>query len=128
MKQLGTLNELNLKDGDVVKLISRPLHNDGCQYPSIFLEWDVLDGRVYGIPVCNQASKGKWEVVSRKEESPVRRVTKTEILPGHYGGVYISHSKSDEVRLALHLRWHTAPELRRAISTLTEIADALDQE
>lgn len=69
--------------------------------------------------------------------SPVRTVTRKEIVPGSYGAVsvvkFLLPGRADEAGVAictesgLHKRMNAA-ELRAAAATLIEIADALDAE
>lgn len=53
---------------------------------------------------------------------PVRTVTRKEIVPGVYGNVEV-YGVGD-----FYIRQSNATELRAAITTLTEIADALEQQ
>jgi len=54
---------------------------------------------------------------------PVRTVTRKEIVPGVYGNVIVWNDGSGDVSV---MNMRTATELRAAIATLTEIADALE--
>ena len=55
---------------------------------------------------------------------PVRTVTRKEIVPGVYGDVVVG----DDHGIFIPDTMHTAAELRAAITTLTEIADALEDQ
>ena len=60
---------------------------------------------------------------------PVRTVTRKEIVPGVYGRVrvYDETCEHGHVCMGLPASYHwTAPELRAAVATLSEIADALE--
>jgi hypothetical protein len=53
----------------------------------------------------------------------VRTVTRKEIVPGVYGNVIVWNDGSGDVSV---MNMRTAPELRAAVATLSEIADALE--
>lgn len=59
--------------------------------------------------------------------SPVRTVTRKEIVPGVYGKVGIGSYQVDAVEVSID-GFLTTSELRSAIATLTEIADAMDEQ
>lgn len=64
---------------------------------------------------------------------PVRTVTRKEIVPGVYGCVNLGAVDGDSAQIRLQNpgfleTWYTAAELRAAIATLTEIADALEEQ
>lgn len=71
----------------------------------------------------------KFRIVKRASLSPVitKTVTTKEIVPGIYGEIEILKSANGlvEIRIDNHL-W-TASDLREAIATLNEIADALEE-
>ena len=54
---------------------------------------------------------------------PVRTVTRKEIVPGVYGNVIVWNDGSGDVSV---MNMRTATELRAAVATLSEIADALE--
>lgn len=59
--------------------------------------------------------------------SPVRTVTRKEVVPGVYGDVEVAATNEDGVSIWLPANSrYTATRLRTMIATLTEIADALD--
>lgn len=67
---------------------------------------------------------------------PVRMVTRPEIVPGVYGRVKVETTSSDFRQVILALTepnrvgdfWLTASELRAASETLSQLADAMEQE
>lgn len=76
-------------------------------------------------------SEGSWDIIaewadepaSPEHVSPVRTVTRKEIVPGNYGKVRVTAG------MYVHVNsMSTAAELRAAIATLTEIADALEEQ
>lgn len=74
-------------------------------------------------------SMGDWaKLISEWSEattSPIRTIHRKEIVPGVYGPLTVYAS---DCRVGI--KWHgftTADEIRQAIQTLTEIADALEE-
>lgn len=67
---------------------------------------------------------------------PVRMVTRPKIVPRMYGRVHVKTSSPDFRQITLELTkpntvggyWMTAPELRAAAKTLSQLADAMEQE
>ena len=75
--------------------------------------------------------------VSPAPTGPVRMVTRPEIVPGTYGRIRVETSYDSSPRqIVLALTepnrvgdfWLTAPELRAAAETLSQLADAMEQE
>ena len=67
-----------------------------------------------------------YDIIAEWTEAPtgpVRTVTRKEIVPGVYGNVIVWNDGSGDVSV---MNMRTATELRAAIATLTEIADALE--
>ena len=62
-----------------------------------------------------------WRIVTRAAKSPVRTVTRKEVVPGVYGAVVVQEGNLINVA---YMR--TASDLTAAIATLTEIRDAMD--
>ena len=120
--ETGTLKELNVQPGDVVKSLetSSMLFKEGkcyhiqeqCKITDEFGDTDPVG--LYG---------HLFRIVSRaKPAGPVRTVTRKEIVPGVYGQLRVY--PDGEVRIVastLEVR-----NIRAAIATLTEIADALE--
>jgi len=66
------------------------------------------------------------DLIAEWTEAPtshVRTVTRKEIVPGVYGNVIVWNDGSGDVSV---MNMRTATELRAAVATLTEIADALE--
>lgn len=65
--------------------------------------------------------------------SPVRTVTRKEIVPGMYGGVVVERLCNGDLCISLNgicpgSKSKMVVELRAAIATLTEIADAMEEQ
>lgn len=59
--------------------------------------------------------------------SPVRKVTRTEIVPGTYGQVVVHNFDHCVVAVSLNRYLSSTNELRNAARIFNEIADALEQ-
>lgn len=116
---VGTLAEIGAKVGDVVAIPSGETH----KVTQRDLEyWNMSD----------------YRIISRAYDatpSPVRTVTRKEIVPGVYGRVKLHDGGAwgAEIEFVGDYGWTGYPrltpaELRAAIATLTEIADAMDGE
>ena len=162
----GNLKEIGTKVGDVVEdnegkkydmvTISKSIkHSSAKFYKSGELVALEIDG------LAHQAAEDSfmpiWRIISRAEDyqpsdddliapahpeqaptSPIRTVTRKEIVPGVYGNVSVKQGAKGTVGVAIVGDVHadprvyighcyvTASELRAAASTLTEIADALE--
>ena len=140
--ETGTLAELNVKPGDVVEFV-KGCHwwKDGKQY--------VCDSKGYLTDETGEkwqlAPKCEWRIISRASQSttpasdvatptsPVRTITRKEIVPGVYGRVRVGDVDGSVIGLEfekskdtnLH-KWWTADELTAAINTMTEIRKALE--
>lgn len=92
--------------------------------------------------VCDQSMTVRWgwtvsppvnpDSFELVVDSPVRTVTRTEIVPGVYGriGVGLADSKSVLLGITGHMNAYaqfSRPELTAAIATLTTIRDALEE-
>lgn len=128
--ETGTLQEIGAKVGDVVEYVGdgatpynaerkiTGTHENGKTYH---------DDQHWGGSVSMRVS-GPWRIITRASEtkpSPVREVTRKEIVAGVYGKVVL-HTDPDFACHTDVLR--TASELTEAIATLTEIRDAMVQE
>lgn len=122
--EIGTLKELNVKPGDVVQCASK--------FPHTITR--IEDGDVFGIygEDGGEYSLGDatpWRIISRAPQSPVRTVTRKEIVPGVYGMVTVEN-RFGGCRLAFpcdnFFCAENAYELRAAAETLIQIADALE--
>lgn len=67
------------------------------------------------------------DLVAEWVDSPVRTVTRKEIVPGVYGIVEVGDADRNEVAVSLDAGWHKADELRAAATVLNELADALSE-
>lgn len=69
-------------------------------------------------------------LISEWVNGPVRTVIRKEIEPGHYGLIRINGAcmSRKEVSWFVDGSWTTAKQIREAINTLGEIADALEDQ
>lgn len=124
--EVGTLQEIGAKVGDVVELVAwGPVWNecnDHARGKHFTVGEDRLDsGNEYFMIGDALGSDKKWRIISRANQGPVREVT-TRVVPnqcviGHvevtkYGKIWMRHVT-------------TADELTDAIQTLTVIRDAM---
>ena len=130
MKTIGTLEEIGAQVGDVVeyqhggipgghRIVASDKPNDNGW-------WVDADGDEMA------QNSPYWRIV-RDAGSPVRTVTRKEIVPGIYGRICIDKSEDTE-KVALCFTGQYAPtgvsvltasDLTAAIKTLTEIRDAM---
>ena len=84
-----------------------------------YTEYGMCEGVMKGerLPDCDIIAE--W---SDEPHSPVRTVTRKEIVPGTYGKVRVTGGMYINVN-----SMSTSIELRAAIATLTEIAEALEE-
>lgn len=69
-----------------------------------------------------------FELVSQSPiRSPIREVTKREIVPGWYAGIFVQPPDKGTVRLFVNTRTFKPTELRAAAKLFNEIADVLDE-
>ena len=129
MKTIGTLEEIGAQVGDVVEYVPAGGHSTIVR---------ISGGRYY-----NEESKGDtdhfcaaphFRIITKAAKSPVRTVTRKEIVPGVYGRICIDKSEDTE-KVALCFTGQYAPtgvsvltasDLTAAIATLTEIRDAME--
>jgi len=134
--ETGTLAELNVKPGDVVEWIGDYIRERD------YIEYTIgsFDGKVYrakGMPEYNNLNPSEpFRIISRASQSttpvahsttppsPVRTVTRKEIVPGEYGVVRVYHDESI-LSVAMDFGLSIAA-IDQAIQTLTEIRDALE--
>lgn len=125
MTQVGTLKELGAQVGDVVLHRYSDIIYKIKRDPNGFLRnWNVVNGK-WGVRVKD--SLEYYEMISRATRSPVRTVTRKEIVPGVYGCVAVSDETADGVRVKLEVARMSASDLTAAIQTLTEIRDAMQE-
>lgn len=124
MSEIGTLKELNVQPGDVVEYVETGHKSTVTR---------IENGRYYGdgpLSGCPYVEDGDFRIVSRAnpaETGPVRTVTRREIVPGQYGALAVAAVAEDSVRIEAPGYLNVAA-LRAAIATLTEIADALEDQ
>lgn len=67
------------------------------------------------------------ELVTPPPASPIRTVTRREIVPGIYGAVSIAQSSCGELRYFIE-PYATAEQLREAAHTLNQLAEVLEEQ
>lgn len=122
----GYMDELNLKEGDVVECL-----NDCRALGSLTVGKQYTVGRD-GLFEDDEGDRFAWssatfEVVSRASQGPVRTVTRKEIVPGVYGVLEVAVVE-DWVGIEMSVLGAGPEELRAAIATLVQIADALEDQ
>lgn len=87
-KEVGTLADIGAKVGDKVEFVHRGKNDLGYFMPETG-STHVVDevGKAYGMSPRNDDSI--WRIISRANKSPVREVTRKEIVPGVYGKVSV---------------------------------------
>lgn len=126
MKTIGTLKEIGAKVGDTVEYTefgssrNRVIASD---IPNAQGFWMASDGYEMG------QDSPYWRIVIRAARSPVRTVTRKEIVPGIYGRLQVSSDGYHAVNISAKdpgISW-SASDLTAAIKTLTEIRDAMQE-
>jgi hypothetical protein len=119
MKTIGTLEEIGAQAGDVVEY-----HGGGVpgghrtvasDKPNSNGWWMATDGYEMG------QSSPYWRIVTRAAKSPIRTVTRKEVVPGEYGRVQVFDGG------AVSVTYCPYSDLTAAIATLTEIRDAMQE-
>lgn len=134
--ETGTLKELNVQPGDIVVHCGGDFEgNFTCLKivpQGVFKgQWEMTSAE-YGCGIFDHLDGDQWRIISRASEAPtgpVRTVTRKELVYGKYGRVNLSPSITCVSDVCIELRdgsAFSASELRAAIATLTEIADALE--
>lgn len=122
--ETGTLKELNVQPGDVVKsLETSSMFFKGGKCYHIQEQCKITDEFGDTVPVGLYGHL--FRIVSRANPAgPVRTVARKELVCGSYGNVYVE--KYDD-RIGASMEFSAdADRIRSAIATLTEIADALE--
>lgn len=127
--EVGTLQEIGAKVGDVVELVAWGLvwnkYNDHARGKHYTVGEDRLDsGRGYFMIGDAHGRDKRWRIISRANQGPVREVTRKEIVPGVYGKVRVHDPGSKYVRINVDAAMD-ADELTATIDTLTQIRDAM---
>ena len=118
----GTLKEIGAKVGDVVEYI---------ETGNATTITHMMDGAFYGTGINTKSpycSRSIFRIISRasdKPASPVRTVTRKEIVPGVYGEVKVHDPGSKYVRINIDAAMDIT-SLTAAIETLTQIRDAME--
>ena len=125
--KIGTLREIGAKKGDVVTFDQESEYRFTVSRVEGYTVYGytVDGGRSYDDNWSLDGAKN-WRIVSPEEPTgPVRTVTRTtkEIVPGEYGDVQVTGSGNIVVVVK-----PDADAIRAAIATLTEIADALEEQ
>lgn len=128
--ETGTLAALNVNPGDVVEFVSGE-YAEPSDYPGY--KWTVQEEPHWGIVArftengggFINADNDTWifRIVSRANSGPVRMVTRKEIVAGKYGNVRVYENGDVDLTRTIG----GADEIRAAIATLTQIADALEE-
>lgn len=134
---IGTLQEIGVKVGDVVELVSWPDYGRGCSDSYKGTEWTIIqrhpkgycgpclqtihDGNVVHMTLSSPAL---FRIISRADQGPVREVTRKEIVPGVYGSVKVHDPGLKYVRINVDAAIDM-DELTAAIDTITAIRDAI---
>ena len=119
MKTIGTLEEIGAQVGDVVtfadgtfKHTITHVNADGSYCSYISSPSDIANP---------SRTANDWRIITKAAKSPVRTVTRKEIVPGVYGAVGVQEGNLINVA---YMR--TVDDLTAAIKTLTEIRDAME--
>ena len=112
-------------------MASHPLFND--RWP--FRCQDGFTYRLDGTQAYYEGVESPHDLIAEWTDGPVREVTRKEIVPGTYGRVRVEWMVEDQIVINLTDRDgngidrgnFSAAELRAAASTLTAIADALEE-
>ena len=150
-----TLAELNVKPGDVVECVAdaglrnyvkgkqytinsdgETIQEDGIAYNGSLSKFRIISrasDRTEGYqPSEEELSRAAYaKGIDYATPSPVRTVTRTEIVPGVYGIVDLAGVDKDMVQIRLQSTaalktWFTASDLTAAIQTLTQILGAME--
>ena len=112
MKTIGTLEEIGAQVGDVVGY-------GGSFYYTIMtgkrlkcVSGELVDYKYWDSATC-------FSIITRAAKSPVRTVTRKEVVPGEYGRVQVFDGG------AVSVTYCPYSDLTAAIATLTEIRDAM---
>lgn len=135
MKTIGTLEEIGAQVGDVVEYHGRGVPGGhrtvASDKPNSNGWWMATDGKEMW------QDSPYFRIVTRAAKSPVRTVTRKEIVPGIYGKVSVHQLRPDNggyyiamVDSLTHKESTvhspmTEADLTAAIKTLTEIRDAM---
>lgn len=119
----GTLKEIGAKVGDVVRYEQWVPHGHNRTIAEITTPY-WLDN--YGEEMAQDSPY--WRIISSAIEaptSPIRTVTRKEIVPGVYGEVKVHDPGSKYVRINIDAAMDIT-SLTAAIETLTQIRDAME--
>ena len=130
MKTIGTLEEIGAQVGDVVEYYGcgipgghRTVASDK---PNAQGYWTATDTYDMG------QDSPHWRIITKAAKSPVRTVTRKEIVPGMYGRVNVADTAGQWIEIEFICEYGhtgrprlTASDLTAAIKTLTEIRDAM---
>lgn len=115
-----------MKIGDKYMFIGEPNKHGFYTKGKVYEITNIFEGGLYMEDNFGKAHSWNEESVNEKFEpvsSPIRTVTRREVVPGQYGIVYIS--SANEVWIAASK--HTVEELREAAHILNQIAEVLEE-
>ena len=118
--EVGTLKEICAQVGDVVEWSG----GTGLRRWTIGLIRGVnyYEGDDHDAPLSRLPH---WRIISRANQGPVREVTRKEIVPGVYGKLSVGFDGPNGELLIDLTQGLTEDELTAAITTLTQIRDAM---
>lgn len=128
--QTGTLKELDVQEGDVVEFVCGRVNKFryGLPQKGDQLVADI-DGNVFGM--APEFDDSIWRIISRGNQSPVREVTRKEIVAGTYGLIRVERIDDESIAIGLNGDDYSIEvsksKLLTTISTLHEIADAMGE-
>lgn len=107
-------------DSRIIGAVGTVIDGNNCN--DVQVNWDMES--MNGASTRGGKYEENLELVT--PSSPVREVTRKEIVPGVYGTVRVGFRGETYVNIRMERDYHTAPELRAAAATLIELADALE--
>lgn len=120
---------MTFKVGDRIRRTANPVRAAHIGFETVVVEpeYDAGADRVWYMDRDEDIVHGDINAFELISESPVRTVTRQEIVPGTYDGVNVMLPDDvvDHVRVALFLRAPSADQLERAAAVLTALAGAL---
>ena len=128
--ETGTLQEIGAKVGDVVGFFTggRNLPDDNGDGSDTGIVNKSLSVYIAGRGTFTYEYDATFRMITRASEakpSPVREVTRKEIVPGFYGAVAVSDNNRVGIRVSFPASRLSRADLTAAIATLTEIRDAM---
>lgn len=133
---VGTLEQIGVKLGDVVRFHKARPGFEEYESRHKFRDF-IIDGKGAAVSGCGEyhfynSVSHTFRLIKRASATcPVRTVTRKEIAGGRYGRLTVAPAENGNVAVKFNgalggYSMVSAAELRAAIATLTEIADALE--